>query len=127
MYRDQTKNIAEEWAVRNESLQGERKVTLIKHRITDHIKWIQMRCGSVYVFTLFVRRVVGLVGGILRLWFGPSNTLEGRVIENQCKVILTDRLYLMMNHFYPDGGELSSRMTPVHKNSLNGLERMKMR
>lgn len=33
---------------------------------------------------------------------GPLIRLEGRVAANQYKVILSDHLYTVMKHFYPD-------------------------
>ena len=35
-----------------------------------------------------------------------SQALEGRVIANQYKIVLSHHLYRMMKHFYPDGSGL---------------------
>ena len=52
-------------------------------------------------------------GGSVMLWgtfcwhgLGPLVPLEGRVTANQYKVVVSDQLYPMMKHFYPDGSGL---------------------
>ncbi len=47
---------------------------------------------------------------------GPLVPLEGRVTANQYKVVLSDHLYPMMKHFYPDGsGLFQDDNAPVHR------------
>lgn len=41
--------------------------------------------------------------------------LEGRVTENQCKVVLSDLFYPMMKHFYADGNDLFNKNASIHK------------
>lgn len=44
------------------------------------------------------------VWGILLAWFGISCPLRGSVTANE--VVLSDHLYPMRKHFYPDGNSL---------------------
>ena len=47
---------------------------------------------------------------------GPLVPLEGRVTANQYKVVLSDHLYPMMKHFYPDGsGLFQDDNAPIHR------------
>ena len=62
-------------------------------------------------------------GGSVMLWgaffwhgLGPHVSLEGRVTANQYKVVLSDHLYPMMKHFYPDGsGLFQDDNTLIHR------------
>ena len=62
-------------------------------------------------------------GGSVMLWgafcwhgLGPLVPLEGRVTANQYKVVLSDHLYPMMKHFYPDGsGLFQDDNAPIHR------------
>ena len=47
-----------------------------------------------------------LWGAFCRHGLGPLVPLEQRVTSNQYKVVLSDDLYPMMKHFYPDGSAL---------------------
>ncbi len=47
---------------------------------------------------------------------GPLVPLEGRVTADQYKVVLSDHLYPVMKHFYPDGsGLFQGDGTPIHR------------
>jgi len=46
---------------------------------------------------------------------GPLVPLERRVTANQYKVVLSDHLYPMMKHFYPDGSGLQDDNAPIHR------------
>ena len=62
-------------------------------------------------------------GGSVILWgpffwhgLGPLVLLKGRVTANQYKVVLSDHLYPMMKHFYPDGsGLFQDDNAPIHR------------
>ncbi len=62
-------------------------------------------------------------GGSVMLWeafcwhgLGSLVPLEGRVTANQYKVVLSDHLYPMMKHFYPDGsGLFQDDSAPIHR------------
>ncbi len=74
-------------------------------------------------------------GGSVMLWgafcwhvLGPLVPLEGRATANQYKVVLSDHLYPMMKHFYPDGsGLFQDDDAPTYKAwGVTGLMSMKM-
>ncbi len=47
---------------------------------------------------------------------GPLVPLEGTVTANQYKVVLSDHLYPMMKHVYPDGsGLFQDDNAPIHR------------
>ena len=63
-----------------------------------------------------IRWLCYAVGGILLHGLGPLVPLEGRVTANQYKVVLSDHLYPMMKHFYPDGsGLFQDANDPIHR------------
>ncbi len=73
---------------------------------------------NITFYTLYIyRQVTPTVrpsGGSVMLWGAfcwqglcPRVPLEGRLTANQYKAVLTDHLYPVMKHFYPDGSGLS--------------------
>ena len=69
-----------------------------------------------------VRWICYAVRGIVAGTVCPILPLEGKVTANEYYNCLTDQLYPMMKHFYPDGsGLFQDDNTPIHKESLNGL------
>ena len=70
-----------------------------------------------------------LLEGWAFFWHRPSPLvpLSGRVTVDQYKVVLTDHLYPMMKHFYPDSSGVPMTVSPSknHKGSLKGLTSMK--
>ncbi len=64
-----------------------------------------------------------LTSGSVMLWgafcwndLGPLILLAGRVTANQYKVVLSDRLYPVMKHFYPDeSGLLQDDNAPIDR------------
>ncbi len=62
-------------------------------------------CGSVMLWGAFC-------------WHGLGSLvpLEGRVTADQYKVVLSDHLYPVMKHFYPDGsGLFKDDNAPIHR------------
>ncbi len=49
---------------------------------------------------------VMLLGALCWHGLGPLIPLEGRVTANQYEVVLSDHLYPVMKHFYPDASGL---------------------
>ncbi len=56
------------------------------------------------------------MGGILLAGLDPLVPIEGKVITNQYKIVLSDHLYPMMKHFYLDGrGLFQDDNGPIHR------------
>lgn len=54
-----------------------------------------------------------IFSGMVWVWL---SLLDGCIIAYQFKVLLTDHLYLIMKHFYPNGsGLLQNYSSPIHR------------
>ena len=61
-------------------------------------------------------QMVDALGAFCWYGLGPLVPLEGKVTVNQYKVVLSDHLYPVMKHFYPDGsGFFQDDNTPIHR------------